>query len=247
MLAFYDRHKTDVRQIDDRLRLIADMVAERRPQRLLDAACGRGTFLIFLRSRLPSIECEGSDISPDSVAETHSHGIKAQVADLERSLPFPDEHFDCVVLGEVIEHLVDPDSALINVSRVLRRGGTLIVTTPNLASWFNRGLLMLGVQPLFTETSLHVNLGRRTPMLGQWKPTQGHLKIFVKSALVEMLEANGFTINRFAGAPFAQPNPFSKLDRLLARFPGIASNFVVDCTNQRSLATVYPRLKGWLE
>lgn len=45
-------------------------------------------------------------------------------------LPFQDEAFDYAVLGEVIEHLDEPQLAINEAVRVLRRGGTLAVSTP---------------------------------------------------------------------------------------------------------------------
>lgn len=246
MQQFYDSKKTDLGHIDARLRLVADLVSGVKPSSLLDAACGRGALLRYLKTVAPGVTLMGSDISADSVSYVRSFGIDAAVANAEQEFPFEDERFDCVVFGEVLEHLVDPDKALLNISRVLKKGGSLVLTTPNMASWFNRLLLFAGVQPIFTETSLHVNLGRKHPALGQWKPTQGHLKVFVKDALCEILQANGFSVQRMLGAPFVQPSPAAPLDRLLARIPSLASNFVVLARNERTLETNYPRLPGWL-
>lgn len=51
------------------------------------------------------------------------------------TLPYPDGSFDVVLFCEVLEHLTnDPLSALIEIRRVLKPGGRLILTTPNAAS-----------------------------------------------------------------------------------------------------------------
>jgi SAM-dependent methyltransferase len=243
--AFYEERSTDVPRLDDRLRLLAQLVVEATPNDVLDVACGRGALLLELRRRLPNCKLSGADIAESSVESVRALGITAVHADLAATLPFEDESFDCVVFGEVIEHLVDPDFALQELSRILRVNGTLLVTTPNLASWFNRGLLLFGIQPIFTETSLHVNLGRRFQFLGQWRPTQGHLKIFTRAALREMLVGNGFTVDRIRGAAFAEANRFSWLDSFFTRFPSLASDFVVSASNRRTLRTEYPRRPGW--
>ena len=245
MDTFYDHRHTDIPIVDTRLRVVARLVEGIAPSSLLDLACGRGVLLENLAKAVPSTALTGADISPSSVAQVKGLGFHAQVADVSVRLPFSDEQFDCVVFGELLEHLVDPDFALQEISRILRRQGQLIVTTPNLASWFNRLLLLAGIQPIATETSLHVNLGRRTRFLGQWRPTQGHLKLFTRDALKDMLKGNGFRVTRILGAPFAEKNVASALDALLAKRASLASNFVVQATNLRTLKIDYPRAEGW--
>ncbi|MEJ8669191.1 class I SAM-dependent methyltransferase [Streptomyces sp. MS1.AVA.1] len=75
-------------------------------------------------------------------------------------LPFRTGSADAVLFSEVIEHLVDPDAALDEIRRVLRPGGHLMLSTPNLAAWYNRALLLAGVQPVFSEVSLRGIHGR---------------------------------------------------------------------------------------
>ncbi|HUY26555.1 MAG TPA: class I SAM-dependent methyltransferase [Candidatus Binataceae bacterium] len=52
-------------------------------------------------------------------------------ADLNDNLPFRDAEFELVVMLEVIEHLADIPHALAEIARVLRPGGTVILSTPN--------------------------------------------------------------------------------------------------------------------
>lgn len=239
MQPFYERRRTDDTTFDSRRVKIASLVKRAQFESILDIGCGRGTLLRGLNHALPGARLVGCDISSGSVEMVKSLGFEAHVADISTGLPFDDEVFDCVIYGEVIEHVVDPDWTLREIARVLRPNGTLIVTTPNIASWFNRILLLFGVQPIFTETSLHSNLGRHFSVLGQGKATQGHLKIFTLASLSEMLRANGFTIASVAGTTFPEHMPVHLIDKCFARFPTLASNLVIEARRGNALGTHY--------
>jgi len=83
-------------------------------------------------------------------------GIQAVRADLERDrVPIENGWADCAVFSEVLEHL-NPyyvGHAVSEINRVLRLGGILVLTTPNIASLFRRLRLLLGIQPQY---GLHV-------------------------------------------------------------------------------------------
>ena len=77
----------------------------------------------FLFSNL-GFEVRALDIAPQPDVE----GLV--LANVEEDLPFPDEHFDAVVISEVLEHLREDVRALDNLARVLRPEGRLIASLP---------------------------------------------------------------------------------------------------------------------
>ncbi len=63
----------------------------------------------------------------------------------QNSFPYPDSAFDVVVVCEIIEHLYgNPVHMLAECHRILRPGGTVVVTTPNVLRWFNVSKLIAG-------------------------------------------------------------------------------------------------------
>jgi len=120
-------------------------------KRLLEIGAGSGN---VLKSLVPFYEeCIGTEISKPRIeslkeifAEDPSVNILYHNLEYEQ-LPFPDEHFDTILMIAVVEHLVDPVPALKQVRRVLKEGGRLIVDTPNFAKWTRRVKLLFGYFP----------------------------------------------------------------------------------------------------
>jgi ubiquinone/menaquinone biosynthesis C-methylase UbiE len=100
-------------------------------QRVLDAGCGNGRYSKYLLRWLPpDAFLTAFDLAPRMLARArrrHGPGRVSHVAaDLTR-LPYPDDHFDAVVCGWVLEHLPDPRPGLAELARVMQRGGKLLL------------------------------------------------------------------------------------------------------------------------
>jgi SAM-dependent methyltransferase len=194
---FYAAVETAIPALDERLRVFVDeyrlhRAATGRPLGVLDVGCGRFT---LLRGEINS----GDDYFACDFVEPDNPPSNFRRLDLnEESVrdAFAGEKFDVVFCGEVIEHLFSPDALLSDLRDLLRPGGILILSTPNLAYWVNRFLLLIGISPLFVENSSRHKLGRRFRFLGQGNPTQGHIRLFTYRAARELLDLHGFELLR---------------------------------------------------
>ncbi|MEV6482524.1 class I SAM-dependent methyltransferase [Streptomyces sp. NPDC051576] len=187
------------------------------PRTVLDIGCGDGTAAATAAPLLTGHRIVGVDWSQDALTRARTR-LPYTVRGELTALPLRSAVADAVLFSEVVEHLVDPDTALAEIRRVLRPGGHLMLSTPNLAAWYNRALLLAGVQPVFSEVSLHAIHGR------PGKEVVGHLRLYTPRALREFVTAAGFTVVGLKGAPFhGVPRPLRALDRLACARPQLAS------------------------
>ena len=170
----------------------------------------------------------GVDISDVVVQAAKDSGINAVRVDASRdALPFDPESFDLILCSEVIEHLYNPDFVVDEFKRVLRPSGKIIITTPNLAAWYNRVLLLAGIQPVHTEISTRRVLGRRLPILGQGGTPVGHIRLFTLPGLNDFVSLHRLTLLTVQGYSLEFVRNFGFLDRLFSKFPSLASGFIV--------------------
>jgi ubiquinone/menaquinone biosynthesis C-methylase UbiE len=153
--------------------------------KMLDVGCKGGSLLIEEKDNFK--HGFGIDLSEEVIAlarkNTSDHGLSKKIsfkqADLETELPFPEGEFDMVTCMAVLEHLFDPEKAIREINRVLRKGGYLMIEVPNIA-WLPRRLsLFFGVRP-------------RTSWAPGWDG--GHLNYFTFSSLEKLLEDNVFKV-----------------------------------------------------
>ena len=156
-----------------RERLLVAMLRDRvKGGRILDAGCGDGS--LTLRLWRAGYSVDAVDLSDDFVSSLKDRMVPLDAADAVRvrkgdvtSLDFPDEIFDAVVSGEVLEHVDDDCSAVREYHRVLKVGGICVVSVP-----FNP---------------------RRWDFTDEWA---GHLRRYSKARLLRLFEGSGFCVER---------------------------------------------------
>ena len=121
------------------------------------------------------------------------------LGDMTKPLPFPDDTFDYMVNSEGIEHMSDQFSFLEECARVLKPGGVLAITTPNLLSLRARTAFMLAGNRAFKsfvdeETSVWRHEGDRI--------YHGHAFLINYFQLRYMLHHTGFDIQDVVGTHY---------------------------------------------
>jgi len=99
-------------------------------ENILDIGCGQGEFLSLLNKRRKNKKLTGIDISSVAISKAKHNfkNIKFYKSSSSKT-PFANNSFDTILLIEVIEHLVDTDSTLQEIKRILKPDGYLMITT----------------------------------------------------------------------------------------------------------------------
>jgi len=195
--------------------------------RVVELGCGDASMLVQVSKAMRTSEVYGVDIDEKALGKAREKGVKVFRADLNADrLPFSDAFFDMVLMGEVIEHLVNPDNALTEAHRVLKVDGYFLASTPNLGWWLNRMALLMGYQPYWTECSTRYNVGKLGRRIGE--PLSGHLRTYTFESLRRLLELHGFKIVAAKGLTYRNlPPVFNVLDRVLSHRTSLAQIIIV--------------------
>jgi ubiquinone/menaquinone biosynthesis C-methylase UbiE len=112
---------------------------------VLDLGCGDGTFAAAAAA-VGAAEAVGVDVSETAVrrARAAHPGLRFEVVAQGGELPLADASFDVVWCSEVLEHVLDTARLLSEARRVLRTGGTFLVTTPDHSLLRRLGLALRG-------------------------------------------------------------------------------------------------------
>jgi 2-polyprenyl-3-methyl-5-hydroxy-6-metoxy-1,4-benzoquinol methylase len=156
---------------------------------LLDIGCVPSFFISTMKRMGYNIK--GVDIQPEKEKDfLKLRGIEVKKCNIEKEkIPFEDNSFNFVFLNEVLEHLyTNPLFAMRNIKRVLKKGGYLILTTPNGYSlkrifYFLSGKGWSG--DIFTEFSKLDNYGYH-----------GHIREYSSRELKDFLRRNNFEIEK---------------------------------------------------
>lgn len=149
------------------LRQIEKLVPHSGQLKHLDIGAGNG-FLLKLISDRFGFEQRGCDYTAQFIK--HSN-VPIDVVDLDRQpLPYPDSCFDLVTCVETIEHLENFRALFREIHRVLRPGGVVIITTPNILNLRSRlRFLSFGFYNMFGP--LHIRKQDNFDTRGHIAPT----------------------------------------------------------------------------
>ena len=186
--------------IPDLLRVIANL-KNQNIDKVLDIGCGYGGITKLVGDYLGASELHGIDIDDEAVISVEQKGIKALNLDAENEeLPYEDNYFDLILSLGVLDYFKFWDHPILEIRRVLKVGGYVLISLPNLASWHNRIALLLGYQPRDIEVSSRYLVGVHSFYKKRGESVVGHVHTITAFGFKELMERHGFETAALVGA-----------------------------------------------
>lgn len=139
--------------------------------KILDVGCSACTLHQKVKESFPLEDVYGVDIE---ITKNTKYYRQASA----EKIPFESAFFDSLIAGELIEHLENPEEFVKEAARVLRKGGAMVLTTPNKDSLINR-------------------------IFGSYN-TDIHISLFNKSELFALLKKHGFEVQDYVVLPYTK-------------------------------------------
>lgn len=162
--------------------MVAFVPAQAR--RILDVGCGQGCFAARLKAER-SVEVWGIELDPLAAGMAAQRLDRILQGDAVALAPaLPDEHFDCIVLNDLLEHLVSPETLLGLLRAKLGPGGCLVASLPNVRHFPHLWELVVRGRWEYADEGI---LDRT------------HLRFFTRRSMRRLFEAAGYDLVRQEG------------------------------------------------
>jgi len=173
---------------------------------VLDLGCGDGSYKALF---------------PNRIGFDHRPGANVDVVGDAHQLPFTNEKFDLILCTELLEHLHSPHLAIAEMKRVLKTGGTLLLTT--------RFIFPLHDVP--NDYYRFTKYGLRFLFSEGWEIIELRNELSTKDTLAALVQRIGFQANLFGGR--LMKVPLFLLVKLLVWLPSPVKNEFGDIRHSR--------------
>ena len=192
---------------------------------ILDAGSGPGWLSKLLADGGHKVKA--CDISPQLIAKAKADypKIDFQIADLTKPLPYADAEFDCVILSLSALDLHDQKKAFLEIKRIIKSGGRLIIITVNPYYGFPIGVWKRGIigrllmkKPVLRLCS-YFDFARKTDRSFLWNDGKLTSYFYTLPEQINLLIDLGFAVNHLEDIKAEQDDKKYSLKYRLYRYP----------------------------
>lgn len=166
-----------------------DYYAQSRPEmlrfipadtrRLLDIGCSEGRFGAAVKSAIPGCETWGVEPQAGPARAAARRNDRIIRGEIGPDTDLPDAHFDVVTMNDVLEHIPYSEPVLEVVKRVLKPGGRLVLSLPNVRYYLNVRDFLIRKDWRYQDFGI---LDRT------------HFRFFTEKSIARLLTENGFEV-----------------------------------------------------
>jgi len=178
---------------------------------VLEIGCGNGATLRYLQGEGRCTTIDGIELTESVALEAKPYLNTMWIGDAEEIITtLEDERYDAILCLDVLEHLVDPWKFVAQLSRVLKTGGVIIASIPNLRTF---------------KVIANLTFFGRFTYADQGIMDRTHLRFFTKKSALHLLETKTLTVDNWNHSPFA---PWSKSAIVNALSVGLVRDFLTE-------------------
>jgi 2-polyprenyl-3-methyl-5-hydroxy-6-metoxy-1,4-benzoquinol methylase len=160
-------------------------------RKLLDVGCGAGSFGASVRERT-GCEVWGVESDPGCIQKAKQNIDKVLQGYFGPDLDLLPGYFDCIVFNDVLEHMLDPASALVFARALLSSEGCIVASIPNIGHFPTVWKLVIEGEWEYKEFGIL---------------DKTHLRFFTRLSIMRLFQGAGFIVQRIDGI-----NPFLTLE-----------------------------------
>lgn len=157
--------------------LLKRMLPDKDFSTVLDYGCGEGKYIKEISTFNPTYKIIGTDISNYVIKKAKKRFPNFKFITIKDSniLSIEKESLDFIFAGDVIEHILDTEGFVRQLSRVLKSGGRILITTP-----YNSSIKTIIISLIAFDT--------------YFSPTGPHIRFFTKNTLSKLVRKNNLKI-----------------------------------------------------
>lgn len=157
--------------------VLKKIISLKNKQKVLDFGCGTGKLIQKIEQLYPDNKYTGVDVSETAIkiAKKTNHQANFHTIQDGDKFPFKSGHFDFILAADVIEHVYNTNQTFSELSRVLKKGGKILITTPYYGLFKNLIIVLFGFEKVFD-------------------PIGPHIRFFSKKSLFFLLKSEGLKI-----------------------------------------------------
>jgi 2-polyprenyl-3-methyl-5-hydroxy-6-metoxy-1,4-benzoquinol methylase len=166
------------------------------PRRLIDVGCGDGLFGAAVKRRYPECETWGVELMANAAQKAALLNDRVIQTPFESANELPEAYFDVVTMNDVLEHMPWPEPALAMAKRILRPGGRLVLSLPNVQYLLNVLDLVKRNEWEYQDSGI---LDRT------------HFRFYTAKSAARLLERNGYHVETITGINAMRPKWYYRI------------------------------------